>query len=74
MTCNNFLSLLSVSRQGRSPQQGKGFRDGKTGSWTQSKQMRGDILCNVRSGNYNQINYWCIKAIVNAVGEYRCWS
>lgn len=27
MTCNNFLSLLSVSRQGRSPQQGKGCRD-----------------------------------------------
>lgn len=26
MTCNNFLSLLSVSRQGRSPQQGGGRR------------------------------------------------
>lgn len=80
MTCNNFLSLLSVSRRGRSPRQGEGCTDRRekrkkkrTGSWMQSKQMREDILCNVGSGNYNQINYWYIKAIVNAVGEYRCW-
>lgn len=26
MTCNNFLSLLSVSRRGRSSQQGGGVR------------------------------------------------
>lgn len=72
MTCNNFLSLLSVSRQGRSPQQGEGFGDRgrkkETGSWTQSKQMRGDVTCNVGSGNYSQINYWRIKARVNAAG------
>lgn len=72
MTCNNFLSLLSVSRQGRSPQRGEGFGDGgekrKTGSWTQSKQMRGDVTCNVGSGNYSQINYWRIKARVNSAG------
>lgn len=29
MTCNNFLSLLSVSRQGRSPQQGEDCIDRK---------------------------------------------
>lgn len=31
MTCNNFLSLLSVSRQGRSPQQegGRGRQESK---------------------------------------------
>lgn len=74
MTCNNFLSLLSVTRRVRSPQQGEGCRGRKTGSRAQSKQMRGDILCNVGSGHYNQINYRDIKAVVNAAGEYRCWS
>lgn len=47
MTCNNFLSLLSVRRQGRSARQGKDCRDRITGSWMQSKGMRGDISCNV---------------------------
>lgn len=36
MTCNNFLSLLSVNRQGRSPQQGGG-------RWRQESRRKGGV-------------------------------
>lgn len=47
MTCNNFLSLLSVSRQGRSPQQGGGRRRQERAKENRGggvgKQTRGDV-------------------------------
>lgn len=64
MICNNFLSLLSVSRQGRSPRAGGGVY----GRENQNvNAMRGDAVCNVGGGvggSYNQFNYRCVGVCV----------
>lgn len=76
MICNNFLSLLSVSRQGRSGMQAVACTGGKTRKWTPSQQMRGDAACNVGSHNYNQINYRCIHVYMSgdAARESKLYS
>lgn len=76
MICNNFLSLLSVSRQGRSAMQAAACTGGKTRKWTPSQQMRGDAASNVGSHNHNQINYRCIRVCmsVDAVRESELYS
>lgn len=76
MICNNFLSLLSVSRQGRSAVQAAACMGGKTRKWMPSQQMRGDAACNVGSPNYNQINYRCIRMCMSgdAAGESELYS
>lgn len=66
MTCNNFLSVLSVRRQGMSPQQGKDCKDRQAGSWMQSKQMKADILCDVGSGT--TIKSFGVVKEITAVG------
>lgn len=58
MTCNNFLSLLSVSRQGRSSQQGEGCRDvgHKPNKWEGTNCVMWEATTTIKS---------IIKAIVN---------